>query len=78
MMNAPSAVRGPVNIGNPGESARELAELDRIDGEPFLASYSSVSPPSPKQRQPDISNAKDLLAWPAKFQLRDGVERFTC
>lgn len=31
------------------------------------------TPDDPKQRKPDITNAKELLGWEPKVKLRDGL-----
>jgi UDP-glucuronate decarboxylase len=75
MMETPSDVTGPINIGNPHEfTIRELAELiiemtgtkSKIRSEPLPSD-------DPRQRQPDISVAKSLLKWEPKTQLREGL-----
>jgi UDP-glucuronate decarboxylase len=76
LMDSPAALTGPVNLGNPSEfTIRELAEL-------VLAETESSSPivmkplpqDDPKQRQPDISIAKERLGWAPKIALREGIK----
>jgi UDP-glucuronate decarboxylase len=76
LMESPSALTGPVNLGNPVEFTMvELAEL-------VIAETGSSSPlvrqplpqDDPKQRRPDISLAKERLGWTPKVPLRDGLK----
>jgi UDP-glucuronate decarboxylase len=75
MMNAPSDVNGPINIGNPGEfSIRELAELIiEITATKSKLIFEPLPSDDPKQRKPDISKAKAILGWEPKTQLREGL-----
>ena len=77
MMDTPADVTGPINIGNPNEfTIRELAEIvieltatnGRIRFEPLPSD-------DPRQRQPNIAKAKEVLGWEPKTQLRDGLVR---
>ncbi|KQP62510.1 NAD-dependent dehydratase [Methylobacterium sp. Leaf111] len=74
MATGPS-VTGPINLGNPGEfSIRALAELvialtgsrSRIVARPLPAD-------DPRQRRPDIAQAKALLDWEPTVSLREGL-----
>jgi UDP-glucuronate decarboxylase len=75
LMATSAEVTGPVNLGNPVEfSMLELARMV-ID---LTASHSRVvrrprPEDDPKQRQPDISRAKDLLDWKPRTMLKDGL-----
>jgi len=77
MMGTGSDVTGPINLGNPNEfTIRELAELViELTG----ASSKLVSRPlpqdDPKQRQPDITKARELLDWEPTVNLRQGLEK---
>ena len=77
LMDTGDDVTGPINIGNPAEfSIRELAEMV-ID---VTASRSKiVSRPlpadDPRQRQPDITKARELLAWAPHTPLKEGLVR---
>jgi nucleoside-diphosphate-sugar epimerase len=68
---------GPINIGNPGEfTMLELAEIIvELTGSPGLLIYESLPSDDPKQRQPDISLAKQHLGWEPTIQLREGLEK---
>ncbi|MDP2354861.1 MAG: SDR family oxidoreductase [Beijerinckiaceae bacterium] len=75
MMATDYEVTGPVNIGNPGEfTVRELADLVlEITGSKSKVVSHQLPPDDPRQRQPDISLARQLLDWQPKTQLRDGL-----
>jgi UDP-glucuronate decarboxylase len=67
---------GPLNLGNPGEfTIRELAEIV-IELTNSKSSLKTEPLPfdDPKQRQPDISKAKELLDWEPKTSLREGLK----
>jgi len=66
---------GPINIGNPNEfTIRQLAEnvIDLTGSKSKLVTRPLPSD-DPKQRQPDIAKARELLGWAPKVQLRDGL-----
>jgi len=66
---------GPLNLGNPAEfTVRELAELVvELTGSASRLTHKTLPADDPKQRQPDISRAKALLAWEPKTALREGL-----
>ena len=76
LMNQDSII-GPVNIGNPGEFTMiELAEkvLQKVGGSSKLT-FLPLPGDDPKQRQPDISLAKEKLDWAPTISLSDGLDR---
>ena len=76
MMNGPKDFPGPVNIGNPGEfTIRELAEMViRITGAKSKLVFRPLPQDDPKQRQPDISLAKEKLGgWEPRTPLEEGL-----
>jgi UDP-glucuronate decarboxylase len=77
MMATPANVTGPVNIGNPGEfTIRELAQLViELTGAKSKIVTLALPADDPKQRQPDISRARDVLSWKPEVQLREGLKR---
>ena len=77
MMETPSDVTGPINIGNPGEfTIRELAELViEMTGTKSKVRFKPLPSDDPRQRQPDISMAKLMLRWEPKTQLREGLTK---
>jgi len=66
----------PVNIGNPNEiSLKEFAEEVRIlSGNQVSLTYKPLPVDDPKQRQPDISKAKQILGWEPKVNRREGLK----
>ncbi len=68
---------GPMNLGNPGEfTMLELAELTlKLVGGKSKIVYQPLPSDDPKQRQPDITLAKQVLKWEPKVQLEEGLER---
>lgn len=68
---------GPVNLGNPGEfTMLELAEqvLKKVGGKSKIV-FRPLPSDDPKQRQPDITLAKNKLGWEPKVPLSDGLDR---
>lgn len=76
MMNSERGFTGPVNMGNPGEfTMLELAEnVLRITSSKSKLAFHPLPTDDPKQRQPDISLAKEKLAWEPKVSLEDGLK----
>lgn len=75
MMDTPPGVTGPVNLGNPEEfSVLELAELV-IDLTGSRSKLVRMPLPinDPRQRQPNITLARQTLDWRPKMALRDGL-----
>ncbi|HEY5204537.1 MAG TPA: UDP-glucuronic acid decarboxylase family protein [Roseiarcus sp.] len=77
MMQTPSDVTGPINIGNPHEfTIRELAELIvKLTGTKSKLRFQPLPSDDPRQRRPDISEAKLALKWEPKIQLREGLTK---
>lgn len=76
MMESPSEITGPVNLGNPTEmTILELAEkiLALVGGKSKLR-FEPLPSDDPQQRQPDISMAKSQLGWAPKVSLDDGLK----
>ncbi len=68
---------GPINIGNPSEfTIRELAEkvISLVGGSCRLIEK-PLPADDPKQRQPDISQARRVLGWEPQVPLEDGLKR---
>jgi UDP-glucuronate decarboxylase len=77
MMATPSDITGPFNMGNPVEfTIKELAEavLKTIGGKSTLI-FKPLPQDDPKQRQPDITMAREKLGWEPKVKLQEGLER---
>jgi UDP-glucuronate decarboxylase len=68
---------GPVNLGNPGEfTMKELADaVIEVTGSKSSLEYKPLPQDDPKQRQPDITLAKQELGWEPSIQLREGLEK---
>ncbi len=77
LMDAPDAVTGPINLGNPGEfTIRELAEQIRaMTGSTAELVFQPLPEDDPLQRRPDIAMAKRLLDWEPTIPLAQGLER---
>ncbi len=67
----------PVNIGNPGEfTMNELAhEVALAVGKNIKIKHFPLPEDDPKQRQPDISRAKQLLGWQPTIPLAEGLKK---
>lgn len=67
---------GPINIGNPGEyTIQQLAEtIQKMINPNAQLSYKPLPQDDPKQRQPDITKAKNLLGWEPTIDLEDGLK----
>jgi len=67
----------PVNIGNPGEfTMNELAEeVAKIVGTEIKIKYLPLPQDDPKQRQPNIERAKNLLGWSPTIPLAEGLQK---
>jgi len=77
MMAAPDEVTGPVNIGNPGEfTMLQLAEkVVAKTGSKSQIVFKPLPEDDPKQRRPDITQAKKVLGWNPTVPLDDGLDR---
>src|SRR5690349_23392277 len=75
LMETPSSVTGPINLGNPGEfTIRELAELViSLTGSSSKLVFHPLPQDDPRQRCPDISKARELLDWKPTIPLKDGL-----
>jgi UDP-glucuronate decarboxylase len=77
MMETQASFIGPVNIGNPGEySMLQLAEaILKLVGSKSKIVFKPLPSDDPKQRQPDISLAREKLGgWEPKTALQDGLK----
>ena len=77
LMAAPDDVRGPINLGNPGEyTIKELAEITiEMVGNNNKLVYQPLPPDDPTRRQPDITLAKKHLDWEPKIDIREGLAK---
>jgi len=67
----------PVNIGNPDEiSLKEFAEeVLGLTGAAVKIIYKPLPEDDPKQRQPDITKAKQILGWQPKVDRKAGLKK---
>ncbi len=67
----------PVNIGNPGEfTMNELArEVAKAVGKETKITNMPLPQDDPKQRQPNIERAKNLLGWSPTIPLAEGLKK---
>ncbi|MGZ3838260.1 MAG: UDP-glucuronic acid decarboxylase family protein [Flavisolibacter sp.] len=67
----------PVNIGNPDEiSLKDFAEeVLKLTGNKVKITYKPLPADDPKQRQPDITKARQLLGWAPKVQRTEGLAK---
>ncbi|MEO8149316.1 MAG: UDP-glucuronic acid decarboxylase family protein [Bacteroidia bacterium] len=66
----------PVNIGNPDEiSIKEFAEeIIKLTGTNQKVIFQNLPVDDPKQRQPDIMRAKNILGWEPKVSRSEGLK----
>ena len=76
MMDASAEFTGPVNIGNPGEfTMLQLAEtVIRLTQSRSKLVFKPLPQDDPRQRQPDISLAREKLGWAPQVALEDGLK----
>jgi len=75
LMNSSDDLTGPINLGNPMEiSILELAQtiIELTDSNSSLE-YRALPSDDPRNRCPDISQAKEKLGWEPKVPLREGL-----
>lgn len=67
----------PVNIGNPSEITllQFAEEVIKLTGSKSKIVYEPLPQDDPKQRQPDITKAKELLGWEPKVDRHEGLKR---
>jgi len=66
----------PVNIGNPSEiTIRDFAEeIVKLTGTKQKVVYLDLPKDDPKQRQPDITKAREILKWEPKVSREEGLK----
>ena len=77
LMGMPHEFTGPVNVGNPNEfTILELAHaVIELTGTKSELVFRELPFDDPKQRQPDISMARQELGWEPTVQLSVGLSR---
>jgi UDP-glucuronate decarboxylase len=77
LMGSPDEIVGPINIGNPVEFS--MLQLANIVGELTNSRSRVVHRPlpqdDPRQRQPDIAKAQEILGWKPTTPLREGLAK---
>jgi UDP-glucuronate decarboxylase len=76
LMDTGNDIIGPVNLGNPnGISIRQLAEeIVKLTSSNSKLIFESLPEDDPKQREPDITFAKEILGWEPLVQLSEGLK----
>jgi dTDP-glucose 4,6-dehydratase len=66
----------PVNVGNPDEItiSQVAEEIIRLTGTTQKVIYKPLPTDDPKQRQPDITRARNILGWEPKVHRSDGLK----
>jgi dTDP-glucose 4,6-dehydratase len=74
---AQSGEHHPVNLGNPREyTLVDLAQVVvRVTGSSSEVVFEALPVDDPQVRQPDITRARQLLAWEPEIELEDGLRR---
>ncbi len=77
LMDTPDHVTGPINLGNPVEfTMLELAQrVLELTGSRSEVVHKPLPQDDPKQRQPNIDQARALLGWEPTVPLADGLEK---
>ena len=77
LMATEESVTGPVNLGNPVEfTIRQLAEqVIKLTGSKSRIEEHPLPADDPRQRQPDISLARELLDWEPAVPLVEGLQQ---
>jgi UDP-glucuronate decarboxylase len=77
LMASNDEVTGPINLGNPVElEVGALAQqIINMTGSRSKLVYQELPTDDPKQRQPDISRARDVLDWQPAVDLDVGLEK---
>jgi UDP-glucuronate decarboxylase len=77
LMNSGDDFTGPVNLGNPVEfTMLELAEqVKEFTGSKSEIRFEPLPEDDPKQRQPEISLAKEKLGWEPGVPLQEGLKK---
>ena len=77
LMNSRPEITGPINLGNPSEfTMLELAEpVIELTGSGSSIEFGELPVDDPTRRRPDITRAKQDLAWEPKVALREGLSQ---
>jgi UDP-glucuronate decarboxylase len=77
LMSTDDQITGPINLGNPNEfTIKQLAErVIELTGSSSKLVFNPLPEDDPKQRQPDISRASEILDWAPAIQLNEGLKK---
>lgn len=77
IMSLPNNPETPINLGNPKEfTMLELAtKIISMTGSNSTLIYKDLPQDDPKQRQPDIAKATEILHWAPNVDLQEGLAR---
>lgn len=77
LMNSADEVTGPINLGNPNEFTilQLAATIIELTGSRSRIVHRPRPQDDPRQRNPDITQAKRILDWAPQTQLKDGLMR---
>jgi UDP-glucuronate decarboxylase len=77
LMNSPDDFTGPVNLGNPVEFTILLlaGKIIELTNSKSKIIFKELPSDDPKQRQPDITLAKENLNWQPTIHLEDGLKK---
>lgn len=75
LMNSGDDLTGPVNLGNPGQfTILELAQkVVEMTGSISRIIHEPLPEDDPRQRQPDITLARERLGWEPSVRLEEGL-----
>ena len=75
LMNSPDETTGPINLGNPSEMTMvDLAQrVIALTGSRSTLVFKPLPSDDPRQRNPDISRAREQLGWAPSVALDDGL-----
>jgi UDP-glucuronate decarboxylase len=76
LMNTNDDVTGPINLGKPGEfTILELAEkIIELSNSKSEVIFKKLPADDPKQRRPDITQARNILEWEPQVGLEEGLK----
>jgi len=77
LMGSDDHVTGPINLGKPGEFtilelAKKVIELSNSKSDII---FKKLPADDPKQRRPDITQARKILEWEPEVELEEGLKR---
>jgi UDP-glucuronate decarboxylase len=76
-MDSPDGEAGPINLGNPAENTiLQLAEkVIAMTGSKSTIIMRPLPSDDPRQRNPDIRRAREVLDWTPKVPLEEGLRK---